>query len=131
MVLMAVSPCEISFVVEGDIPSMKNDLRISRNGGVFHRNNEVMTYKRLFLSQVPLAFRNKRITGPVSVDLIIYQKDRRKDAHNQMATVFDAIEHSGIIKNDRQIIKWSGCRQIDKDYPRVQLKVMEMGEGNV
>lgn len=116
----------IKFIITGDIPSLKNVLRVGRAGQFYHQNDYVKTYKRLFLSQVPLTFRQMKIKGPVRVELVIYQKDRRKDSHNQMATVFDALEDSQVIVNDRQIVEWSGRAELDRKSPRVEVKVIKL-----
>jgi len=114
----------ISLTILGDIPSMKNTLRRSRSGAFYHKDDAVRKYKADFAKQVP-ARHKKKIEGMVLVELMIWQKDRRKDGHNQMATIFDALEFAGVIKNDRQIANWTCCVGFDRNNPRVEIKVGE------
>jgi len=113
------------WVVFGDPPSAKNNLRISRRGQVYHKDNSVITYKQLFAFQTPAKFK-KNITMPVYVHTVIYCKNRRKDFHNLTAVVYDALEYAGVIKNDRLIVAWSATTGIDSFKPRVELWVQEI-----
>ena len=70
---------DLTWEVLGEIPSMKNDLRISKSGGLYYKNNEVKAYKKAFALQTPSKCK-LNITCPVIVFTTIFQKDRRKDA---------------------------------------------------
>ena len=111
--------------VLGEIPSMKNDLRISRRGGFYHKDNAVKKYKQSFAWQTPAKFRME-IIRPVVVTTVIFMKDRRKDCHNLQAVIFDSLEAAGVICNDRQIVKWNGEALIDRENPRVVITVKEI-----
>ena len=114
----------INFIVHGNIPSPKNTLLRSKNGRMFYAKNGVPQYKSDFNLQVPHEIRGLNIEGNVSVELTIHRKDFKKDPHNLQIMVFDCLEHSGIIKNDRQITEWSGkANEIDKKNPRVEIKL--------
>lgn len=114
---------EMFFEVYGEIPSIKNTLRATRSGRFFHKDDQVRRYFRNFAYQVPKKYK-LNLEGPVSVYLNIVRKDKRKDAHNLMATIFDALEHAGVIKNDRQILEWRGrAYRIDKENPSVAVQI--------
>ena len=117
---------QIEFTIKGEIPSMKNTLRVGRGGHVYHADNAVKEYKNAFWLQLPSRFRLMVLTGSVKVSIEVYQKDHRKDAHNAQDLVFDCLQHCGLIGNDRQIEAWEGRKFIDKNNPRVVVKVEAM-----
>lgn len=114
------------FVIKGEIPSMKNDLRVGRYGGLYHDKNSVNRYKINFDRQLPPTIKGAKIKGQVKVELMIYLKDWRKDAHNLPAAVYDCLQSSGVVLNDRQITSGSFDCAIDKDDPRVEVWVAEL-----
>jgi len=125
----------IRLLILGDPPSIKNTLRFSRYGKPYHKDNGVVNYKDSFSLQVIQQLKKRPrwskvvpFLAPVMVGLTIYQGNRRRDGHNQMSTVFDALEYAGVIKNDRQIISWFGKTKLDRKNPRVEITVME-GQG--
>ena len=123
-----MTPSVIEFTVEGEIPSMKNTLRFSRAGHPYHADNAVKEYKEAFWLQLPNSFRLIKIEGPVRVDLQVCQKDHKKDAHNAQDLVFDCLQHCGLIGNDRHIVEWSGKSFIDKQKPRVWVRIEKLGD---
>ena len=122
---------EIGFIVYGDIPSMKNDLGVMRgkNGKpiFYHKGNGVRYYKELFDLQVPSKFK-VCLNGKISVYLRIFKKDNRKDGCNMSGAVYDALQSSGVIKNDRNITLRIEEDFIDKENPRVEVVLKKKGE---
>ena len=116
---------EFSFIIYGTPPSAKNILRRSASGHFYHADNAVACYKRDFARQVPAKFK-LNLTGPVSVSMTIYAKDRRKDFHNMEPAIFDALQDAGVILNDRQIVEWQGRGFVDKSSPRVELIIKKL-----
>jgi len=117
----------IDFTIKGEIPSLKNVLRFTRNGRPYHQDDTVKDYKEAFDLLCPKSAK-KLLTGPVEVILHIYKKDNRKDAVNLTAIIYDCLQSSGVIKNDRQIVRWYGFSEIDKSNPRVRIEVNEIKE---
>lgn len=116
----------IEFIVIGEIPSLKNVLRVGRAGQFYHADNAVKIYKANFNLQLPREYRNMKITEPVRVELVIYQKDKRKDPTNACCTIYDCLQHSQVIINDRQIVEWSGRAELDRKSSRVEVKVIPL-----
>jgi len=112
----------IKFTIEGDIPSMKNTLRVNRRGGVYHADNGVNTYKEAFCCLCPKSAK-KCLLGPLGVVLRIYKKDNRKDGCNMSGMVYDAMQYAGVIKNDRNLVERHEFDYIDKKNPRVEIRV--------
>lgn len=112
--------------VKGDIPSLKNVLRVGRGGQFYHKDDQVKNYKASFYLQTPARYR--LMVKPTQVILTINQKDRRKDGHNQEATVFDCLQHTKVIKNDRDITSWACLSRVDKNNPGVLIEISYSSE---
>ncbi|KAF0134053.1 MAG: hypothetical protein FD145_907 [Candidatus Saganbacteria bacterium] len=112
----------IEFTVNGDIPSIKNTLRVGKGGVFFHRGDGVRKYKKLFLAQCPV-WAKQNLAGKLAVELKIYKKDNRKDGCNLSGTVYDALQFSGVIKNDRSLVERHEFDYIDKGNPRLEVKL--------
>ena len=119
----------IEFIVFGEIPSLKNTLRARINRGgrpiFFHKDNEVINYKQNFISQIYPKY-SLNLTEKLAVELKIYKPNNRKDGCNLSDMVYDAMQFSGVIKNDRNIIERHEFDFIDKLKPRVEVKVWEV-----
>lgn len=115
----------IKFIIYGAPPSMKNDLRRSASGHFYHADNAVMRYKQDFALQCPAKFKQE-LTCPVSVNMVIYAKDRRKDFSNAQDIIFDSLEYAKVIKNDRLIVAWQGRGYVDKLNPRIVIEISSL-----
>ena len=120
----------ISFIVNGEIPSIKNTLRVGRSGRFFHKNDGVRRYKESFSVQCPSWVRQK-LAGKLGVVLRIFKKDNRKDGCNLSGVVYDALQASGVIKNDRNLIERHESDFIDRDNPRVEIKLWDLVNGDL
>lgn len=114
-----------SLVIYGEVPSMKNTLRVGKFGNFYHASNEVKDYKIAFCEQCPAKYKEE-ITSQIGVELVIYRKNRRRDGSNQADTVYDALEYSGVVMNDRQIVERHEFDRIDKENPRIEIKFWEL-----
>lgn len=118
----------IEFTIMGEIPSLKNTLTVSYKDGkrrFYHTNNNVLVYKNSFSLLCP----NKHklnIDKPVAVELKIYKKDNRKDGCNLSDMVYDALQFARVIKNDRLVVERHEFDFIDKERPRVEIKIKEV-----
>src|SRR5271169_2955749 len=70
-----------------------------------HLTKAARSYKKSVAEQIMYCFpRVKYGKDPVSISIVVYPKNNRRDEFNCEKIVFDAIQDSGIIENDRQII---------------------------
>ena len=115
---------EVVITIKGEVPSLKNSIRVS--GRRVYETSDIRTYKAAFNIQIPFKKR-ANISVPVHVSIMLYKKDHRKDAVNQTAIIFDCLQHSGVIKNDRLVESWDVESDIDKEDPRAELKIKERG----
>jgi Holliday junction resolvase RusA-like endonuclease len=112
----------------GQLPSLKNSRRIMKRG----RNNlmviksvDAMAYEQTFLMAIPQKMR-VGYDGPVSVKVRVWYQSRRSDLSTEL--LFDLLQKSGIILNDRQIEHVESFKGLDRDAPRVHFTVRKWEE---
>jgi Holliday junction resolvase RusA-like endonuclease len=99
-------------ILEGPIPSKKNMLRRSKNGGMF-RNAEVSAKIDALTMQAAIQWGER---GPLirpSIQVLFRVIDKRSDIDNKMTTVLDCLVKAGVLENDNikngprpQMIDW-------------------------
>lgn len=107
----------------GEVPSLKNSVRISNHR--VYETSDIRLYKSAFNLQVPKALR-QNLSDDLHVTIRLFKKDRRKDAVNQTAILFDCLQHTGVIKNDRSITSWQVQSFIDPKDPRAEITVQKL-----
>lgn len=76
---------------------------------------EIMTIKPRLGIDLP-------ITGPVSVEALIYRERDVGDLSNYLEAVADMLQAAGVLKDDKQIEDWDGSRRRkDAANPRVEV----------
>ena len=116
---------EFSFTVFGHLYSMKNSKILTTTGGRPHsvKHPKVKQFERDFQYQVP-AKAKLGITGDVAVTVIAFYPSRRQDL--DPSVVYDLLQHSGVIENDRQVKIKHEEWKLDKENPRVEITVREL-----
>lgn len=113
------------FTILGEVPCIKSSTRRSRNGRLYY-TSDVPRYYTSFALQVP-KYLKQNIKEDVELILTIFRKDRRKDPANIVDTILDAIQKTGIIANDRSVVKCSyNATIIDKNSPRVVIELSKL-----
>ena len=100
----------LNFIVEGKIPTMKNQQRIGiSNTGkryVYHPK-EVEQYKKdafyQLKDQLNRNYQGEGFDGKVSLSAVYFLK-KDKDLNNVNAIVWDCLQVAGVIANDSEII---------------------------
>lgn len=105
----------INLVIRGEIPSKKNLLRTGK--GHVYKDPRTVSFEKDAYYQLQSQIKNKGILkGRLSLSAIFFQP-RDKDIDNTLSTLFDVIEQSGLIENDKQIqhihniVKFSSTRK--------------------
>lgn len=113
-----------TFTIPG-IPPSKNRMH-DHSSGRPRVSADYQAYKEEVMMLAPPV---EQFTGPCFIDIQIYLPDNRRDVHNCTDTLLDSLQYAGLIKNDRQF-KWVLTRspQIDKENPRAELVVGDLGE---
>ena len=109
--------------VTGQLPSLKNSRRIMRRGKtglMVIKSVDALSYEQSFLAAIPQRMRIG-YDGPVSVKVRVWYQSRRSDLSTEL--LFDLLQKSGIILNDRQIEHVESFKGLDREYPRVHFTV--------
>lgn len=127
---ISLNPASVAFVILGNPPSLKNSRPIRRNrktGKPFSaRSDEAARYIADFRLQVP---RSAKIgmgskESPVRAIVTAYYRSWRSDL--DLAIVYDCLQHSGVVSNDRWIRCHVEYAEVDPKNPRVEIMLEEM-----
>ena len=116
----------MALVIFGPPRSKKNSGRIVRAGKRLRLlpSAAQVSWAKSAIFQLRAQWRSAAITKPVSVRAMFFRERNVGDLINFMQAVADALEHAGVVVNDRLIVSWDGSR-LSKDAvrPRVELEV--------
>ena len=118
----------LNFVIEGKIPTMKNQQRIGiSNTGkryVYHPK-EVEQYKKdafyQLKDQLNRNYQGEGFDIKVSLSAVYFLK-KDKDLNNVNAIVWDCLQTAGVIANDSQVIA-NRETKIESDQEKVYIRV--------
>ena len=113
--------------IYGDVVSKSNQYRIITINGhaSLKKSDAVKEFEKKFYLQNPL--RNANITGFFEIYLDAYFSSNRKDLDGAFKLVLDTLQSSGTIKNDRNCVKIVANKYIDKQNPRIEFTLVEVG----
>lgn len=111
----------VHFVIRGQNYSMKNSKTLTWRGGRLRtiKHTKAQQFERDFFQQVPPECTNLSLSGPLRIVCTVFYPDRRQDL--DCALIFDLLQKSGVIENDRDLVEQHLYRDIDKDNPRVEI----------
>jgi Holliday junction resolvase RusA-like endonuclease len=121
---------KIHLSIIGQLPRKSNSRRLVTNKStgraMFIKSKEALQYEKDFEQQVP---RNARVNmeGKLALRCIIYYRSNRSDLSDEL--LCDMLEKAGVISNDRWIFYKEQAKVIDKVFPRVELTIEQMPEG--
>ncbi|EHQ63644.1 endodeoxyribonuclease RusA [Paenibacillus dendritiformis C454] len=119
-------------ILNGLAPSVNH---MYRNARVKNRNMRVLTdvahawYEETVLTANVWRRRNRWMTaqGKTIVRLWFFFPDRRKrDTHNALKLLLDALEDAGIYENDQYALPRIMDFEIDRQNPRIEIEFEEM-----
>lgn len=120
---------EITLTISGQLPRKSNSRRfvINRRTGkpMVIKSAEALRYEADFLRQVTGPQR-LGLSGNLSLTAIIYYRSNRSDLSDEL--LCDLLEKAGVIENDRCIVEKRLTKRIDKDSPRVEVRIEELEE---
>lgn len=118
----------VTFFIEGNTPSKKNDRTIGvRNGRVF--NVPSKRYREWHDSAMwqLKGMKNLKLKPPYSITYSFWFKDRRKhDLDNAQASVNDLLKDAGVIEDDdSKMLVETHCyyKGVSKEVPRVKIEI--------
>lgn len=114
----------ISFTIHGEPASKANSRRLVTIQGMprFIKSKKALAYERDFKLQCPRL--DELLLTDVSVRAIIYYASRRPDLDESV--ILDCMQDL-IYKNDRQVKHKEIWWGLDRDNPRAEIEVSELG----
>ena len=114
-------------VIHGHIPSKKNLLRRSANGGLF-RDARVTKQINLLTLQAKAQWSGREPLERPSARVLFFVSDQRSDLDNKWTTVLDCLTQAGVLRNDN--IAW-GPRPVTYDWQKGEERVEIELEGGM
>jgi Holliday junction resolvase RusA-like endonuclease len=120
----------VEFEVEGKLPRKSNQRQLVRAGRgknarpMIIKSKEAREYIKKFRDSVPEEFHDIELGDldtDLRLDVIVWYRDRRPDLSIELLK--DAIEDAGVIKNDRYIREEHIYGFVDKENPRVKIRL--------
>ena len=117
----------IQFTIKGVCYSMKNSKTLTWRGGRIRtiKHEAAIRFENDFLIQVPPEAK-RRLANPVRVTVRVWYPSRRQDLSCEL--VYDLLQKSGVIENDRQVQERHEYGFIDKENPRVEVEIVPIDE---
>lgn len=107
----------------GNIPSKKNTWKVNRYGKVYQSQQDAINE---LLGQA-VAQKLQYASLPIKNNCVLVLKvygDNRNDLDNQLTTVCDILQKSGIVVNDRLIKRIDAEKIIDRERPRAEISIL-------
>jgi len=119
-------------IVHGVPRTKKNSLRMALNrstGGRFPiQSKAAKRWEHLAVLQLQMQWGDlPALAEPVGVHAVVFRQRDVGDLNNYLAAIADALEHAGVLVNDKYIRNWDGSR-LNKDalHPRVELLITRL-----
>jgi len=112
--------------ISGEPASKANSRRLVQIGGKprFIKSQKALAYSRSFAAQVtPPAV---PLEGDLEVGVVIWYASRRPDLDPSL--IFDLLQATGVIVNDRQIKKISAWHSLNKENPHTMIALRYLSE---
>ena len=115
----------IFFTIHGACASMKNGKRLSVRGGKPHsvKSAACKAFEQDFGLQCPPSAK-KHLTSDVEVSLDLFYPSRLQDLDGSI--VYDLLQACGVVSNDRQVKVKHEHWHLDRENPRVVVRVTEI-----
>lgn len=120
---------EYTATIQGNTPSKSNCYKIVTKRGVggkqhasLAKTDALKKYEEVFLWQVG-KLRELMIDKPFKIYIDVYYPSKRSDLDNSFKIILDCLQTCRAIKNDNLVCSIIGNKYIDKDKPRVELRL--------
>lgn len=109
----------IKLTLTGEVPTKKNNYRISKNGG-FYKPKKITDWTEYALWEIKKQ-KIPKIAGKLTVRIIFYMK-RDRDIDNAITSIFDLLQESGVIDNDKNIFSIEAIKQKTNE-PKTEIQI--------
>ena len=115
-------------VVYGHVPSKSNQYQIIRLGSKLSmaKSKVMKAFEEKFFLQC--GYRNRNIQGFFELYADVYFQSNQPDLDNSLKGLLDCLQACKAIKNDRNCVKIVANKFIDKNNPRIEFTLVEVGE---
>lgn len=94
------------------------------------KSSELKAYEKAFAAQLKLfqlaGTYNQMIDGDFLFEMDVYYPSKRSDLDNSLKIVLDCLQECEAIKNDNGCVDIHVRKRIDKDYPRIEFKIVPL-----
>ena len=113
--------------IYGQAPSKSNCYKIiTLNGhGSLAKTPALKLYEKSFYLQCN-KYRNKAIKGLFELNLSVFNESQRPDLDNAFKVVLDLLQSCKAIENDRNCVKITAQKFVDKKNPRIEFQLTEV-----
>lgn len=115
-------------VILGSVPSKSNLYKIIYKGGhpSLGKSPAMEAYEKKFYLTCG-AYRNKNIKGFFELYVDVYFQSNQPDLDNSLKGLLDCLQYCKAITNDRNCVKIVANKFIDKNNPRLEFTIVEVG----
>ena len=115
-------------VILGSVPSKSNCYRIITIAGhsSLGKTSAMKDFEKKFYLQCG-AYRNRKIAGFFELYVDVYFQSNQPDLDNSLKGLLDCLQTCNAIKNDRNCVKIVANKFIDKNNPRLEFTIREVG----
>ena len=115
-------------VILGSVPSKSNQYKIITIAGhsSLGKTPTMKKFEKSFYLQCG-AYRNKKIQGFFELYVDVYFQSNQPDLDNSLKGLLDCLQTCDAIKNDRNCVKIVANKFIDKNNPRIEFTIIEVG----
>ena len=116
---------DLEFWIQGEPASAKNQRRIVfvQKKPRIIKSAKALAYQKTFLEQCPLL--DQLLGGDLALSLDVFYASRRPDLA-AMDLIMDLLQGQ-IYRNDRQVKASQSLWNLDKENPRVRIRIRELG----
>ncbi len=117
---------EATIIIPGELPGMNEIIAAAKSH--YHQYNDMKKVNTEMVTWIAKKIPKKK---RIFLDITWYCKDRRRDPDNIAAAVkfiWDGLVEAGVIENDgwSENAGWSNTFKVDKNNPRVEVKIREV-----
>ena len=114
-------------VVYGHVPSKSNQYQIIKLGSKLSlaKTKTMKEFEEKFFLQG--GYRNRNIQGFFELYADVYFQSNQPDLDNSLKGLLDCLQSCKAIKNDRNCVKIVANKFIDKNNPRIEFTIVEVG----
>lgn len=114
-------------IIRGKVPSKSNCYKVVviRGHASLAKQKVLKDYEKSFYLQCD-KYRDKDIKGLFSIRLDVFYENQRPDLDNCLKILLDCLQGCKAVRNDRNCVKITAEKFIDKSDPRVEFELEEV-----